>query len=414
MTLPTNPDVEATCNAFSPRVLQAPAAFQRLKAKQLSNGADDGMPRAEESAQLSDGPGVSLQQLRAAIPAECMTSSVWWSLFYFVRDVFFLFVTYRYVHPLLTQTLPAPFSLLGHALFWMVAGFFGWCLFVVGHDCGHGSFSRSEALNAVVGHLCHTPLLVPYYGWRQSHFLHHTNHGHVEHDHSWRPLARSFYLQCKADPMSFALRLSPLLLLVFPFYLLMDTSLASGNHFNPFSRLFNGRRARLEAAISAVCVTLFIALSLLYFRPSFWAVCDLYALPYLVFVCWLDGVTYLHHTHPEHVYYRDGAWSYSRGALSTADRTFFGRLIEHLHHDIGTHTVHHLFFTKIPHYQLKRATEAIKPLLGAHYHRDERPILSAFLDTLKRCQFVSDNGKTVKYQCDDEGEQQQQHRVKSD
>ena len=52
-----------------------------------------------------------------------------------------------------------------------------------------------------------------------------------------------------------------------------------------------------------------------------------------------------------------------QGALSTIDRTY-GRVIDYLHHDIGTHVVHHILFTAIPHYHLREATAAVKPLLG--------------------------------------------------
>ncbi len=37
-----------------------------------------------------------------------------------------------------------------------------------------------------------------------------------------------------------------------------------------------------------------------------------------------------------------------------------------VHHDIGTHVVHHLF-PQIPHYNLCEATEAVKPLMGPYY-----------------------------------------------
>ena len=61
---------------------------------------------------------------------------------------------------------------------------------------------------------------------------------------------------------------------------------------------------------------------------------------------WLDVVTYLHHHGPsdkeeEVPWYRGGEWSYFRGGLSTIDRDY--GIFNKLHHDIGTHVVHHLF-----------------------------------------------------------------------
>jgi fatty acid desaturase len=42
-------------------------------------------------------------------------------------------------------------------------------------------------------------------------------------------------------------------------------------------------------------------------------------------------------------------WSYLRGGLSTLDRDY--GIFNNIHHDIGTHVVHHLF-PQIPHYKL--------------------------------------------------------------
>jgi omega-3 fatty acid desaturase (delta-15 desaturase) len=71
-------------------------------------------------------------------------------------------------------------------------------------------------------------------------------------------------------------------------------------------------------------------------------------------VVWLDVVTYLHH----HGYdkkvpwYRGTEWNYMRGGLSTIDRDY--GWFNNIHHDIGTHVVHHLF-PQIPHYNLIEA-----------------------------------------------------------
>jgi len=45
-------------------------------------------------------------------------------------------------------------------------------------------------------------------------------------------------------------------------------------------------------------------------------------------------------------------WSYLRGGLTTLDRDY--GIINNIHHDIGTHVIHHLF-PQIPHYHLIEA-----------------------------------------------------------
>jgi omega-3 fatty acid desaturase (delta-15 desaturase) len=58
-------------------------------------------------------------------------------------------------------------------LYWIAQGTMFWALFVVGHDCGHQSFSPSRTLNDVVGNIVHATIMVPYHGWRVSHRKHH-------------------------------------------------------------------------------------------------------------------------------------------------------------------------------------------------------------------------------------------------
>ncbi len=53
-------------------------------------------------------------------------------------------------------------------------------------------------------------------------------------------------------------------------------------------------------------------------------------------------------------------WTYMRGGLSTIDRDY--GIFNKIHHDIGTHVVHHLF-PQMPHYNLEEATE-VRPLPG--------------------------------------------------
>lgn len=91
------------------------------------------------------------------------------------------------------------------------------------------------------------------------------------------------------------------------------------------------------------------------------------------------------------LYYRDETWSYFLGAFTTVDRNY-GSIINHLMHNIETHVVHHIFFTAIPHYNLVKATNAVKEMLGDYYIYDETPVPFAFLKSLKRCIVVPDEG----------------------
>jgi len=50
-------------------------------------------------------------------------------------------------------------------------------LFMIQHDCGHGSFFRRRRANDWVGRVIGVLTLTPYDFWRHSHALHHANSG---------------------------------------------------------------------------------------------------------------------------------------------------------------------------------------------------------------------------------------------
>jgi omega-6 fatty acid desaturase (delta-12 desaturase) len=53
-------------------------------------------------------------------------------------------------------------------------------LFMIQHDCGHGSFFRSRIINDCVGRFLSVLTLTPYSHWRESHAIHHATSGKLD------------------------------------------------------------------------------------------------------------------------------------------------------------------------------------------------------------------------------------------
>ncbi|XP_043723959.1 omega-3 fatty acid desaturase, chloroplastic-like [Telopea speciosissima] len=350
----------------------------------------------EDGFDPSNPPPFRLADIRAAIPKHCWVKDPWRSMSYVVRDV------------VVVLGLAAAAAYLNNwlvwPLYWAAQGTMFWALFVLGHDCGHGSFSNNPRLNSVVGHILHSSILVPYHGWRISHRTHHQNHGHVENDESWHPLPERIYkgLDDITKKMRFTV---PFPLLAYPIYLWSRSPGKKGSHFDPNSDLFVPSEKK-DILTSTLCwsamATLLVGLSFV-FGPV--QMLKLYGVPYMIFVMWLDLVTYLHHHGHEQKlpWYRGKEWNYLRGGLTTLDRDY--GLINNIHHDIGTHVIHHLF-PQIPHYHLIEATEAAKPVLGNYYREPKKSsplpfhLIGYLIRSMKNDHFVSDTGDVVYYQTD--------------
>ena len=52
-------------------------------------------------------------------------------------------------------------------------------LFIIQHDCGHGSFLPSKTVNDVLGVIISVLTLAPYAFWRRAHAYHHASSGHL-------------------------------------------------------------------------------------------------------------------------------------------------------------------------------------------------------------------------------------------
>mmetsp|Transcript_14686 Transcript_14686/g.24251 ORF Transcript_14686/g.24251 Transcript_14686/m.24251 type:complete len:384 (-) Transcript_14686:759-1910(-) len=364
-------------------------------------------PRVQQNGEAADPttkvPPFTYTDVKQAIPEKYFKPSIPRSLFYCARDFFFaasLFIAVNLLDRLLVDNgLPWARFVLWPA-YWFAQGTIFWAIFVVGHDCGHGSFSRSVLLNEIIGTFTHASILVPYNSWRISHRRHHSNTGSVEHDESWYPTSKKDYESLNS--VTRFLRYD-LFMFLWPLYLLgfrgRDSSGHQGefgfggSHFDPYCDLFKEHeRPGVVRSSLAVLVVLVAVLKLGWTFGAVFMVAN-YWLPWVIFSMWLAIVTYLHHHDVSIPWYRSEEWQKLRGALSTIDVSY-GKVIDHIHHDIGTHVVHHIFH-QIPHYHLKDATEAVKPLLGKYYRKSNRGVIGGLWDAHKGCKYIPDEGGVV-------------------
>nr|XP_025887070.1 omega-3 fatty acid desaturase isoform X2 [Solanum lycopersicum] len=333
-----------------------------------SLGVDFVSPNEEMEMEFDSSvfPPFKLSQIRASIPKHCWVKNPWRSLSYVLRDIIIVFA-------LVTMAIFID-NWKFWPIYWILQGTMFWAIFVLGHD------------------------------WRISHKTHHQNHGNVEADESWVPMPEKIYKELDFATKFFRFKI-PFPLLAYPIYLITRSPGKKGSHFNPYSDLFQPNERKCVVT-STLCWTLMAAL-LFYLRNVVGSLqlLKLYGVPYMIFVMWLDFVTYLHHHgHEEKLpWYRGKEWSYLRGGLTTIDRDY--GVFNNIHHDIGTHVIHHLF-PQIPHYHLIEATKAAKPVFGKYYREPKKSgaipfhLVENLVKSMKKDHYVSDNGDIVYYQTD--------------
>lgn len=319
---------------------------------------------------------LKIDKLKACIPAKAFEKNLLTSLWYMGFDYAMIGISMGGLYALKStgtyDAMPVWAQFLVGFLHWQIAGFFMWCIFVVGHDCGHGSFSEYFYLNEVLGNILHASILVPYWPWRLSHKYHHMKHNHKEDDYS-HPWITEDKVGRWDWPNAAFIQDRPLLRTILPLigWPVYMSFLPDGSHFIPVyigrasSRLWENapRREVIQCCASSAVVAAMMYAVYQIGQGDMWEIVQFYYGPVLVFGWWLTMVTYLQHHDHDSVVYGNSNWKYNLAAFETIDRKY-GYGIDHLHHHITDgHVAHHLFFTTIPHYNLPIATHAIRKYL---------------------------------------------------
>jgi acyl-lipid omega-6 desaturase (Delta-12 desaturase) len=220
-------------------------------------------------------------------------------------------------------------------------------LFMIQHDCGHGSFFRGRLANDWVGRAIGVVTLTPYDLWRQSHARHHANSGNLDR----RGIGdidtltvREFQELPRWRQMLYRLYRHPLVMFgVGPTYLFIL------RHRLPIGMMRGDWRPWLSTMGTNTAIAILVAamIRLVGFGPFL-----LVHLPITILAASIGvWLFYIQHQFEDTSWSDDEAWRFHEAALHSSSHYHLPGVLRWFTANIGVHHIHHLC-SRIPCYRL--------------------------------------------------------------
>lgn len=268
-------------------------------------------------------------------------------------------------------------------------------IFIIQHDCGHGSFFRSRRANDLIGTLCSLMTLTPYASWRRQHARHHGCWNHLDRRAAsgidiysscmtvaeYRALGRGWrgIIRLTRHPVVANLLLPP-----FIFIFLYRT---------PFDSAKGWRRERYAVWFTN------IGLAALFGGAGFFLGYGRLVevqLPIMILASiagvWLFSVQ---HRFEHALWASEGKWDFTVASLRSTSHLHLPRIFQWFTGNIGFHHVHHLN-PRIPNYRLEECHNAHSVLQTA-----PKLTLRAALRALRYALWDDELGRLVSYRSAD-------------
>ena len=233
----------------------------------------------------------------------------------------------------------------------ILAGMFLVRVFIIFHDCGHGSFFKSKDANNTVGFVAGLMTLTPYRHWRWQHAVHHGTSGNLDErgvGDVWTMTVKEY----KAAPLWLKIQYR---LTRNPFMLFVLGPLGLFVIYQRFAYKLANRRDRMDVYKMNACIAVYAAAMTLLF--GFWNF--LWIQLSVITVCGSLGIWLFYVQHQfEDTYWRAGEeWDYTDSAMQGSSFYRLPAILNWFSGSIGYHHIHHLS-SRIPNYNLKACHEA--------------------------------------------------------
>ena len=274
-------------------------------------------------------------------------------------------VPYILLWPLMVLSLQFSYAL---TLFLaLIASGFLVRIFIIFHDCGHGSFFKSQQANKIVGMVCGLLTYTPYYKWHRHHAEHHATTVNLDkrgmgdvwtmtvEEYRASSLGKRFFYRAFRNPF--------IMFTVGPLFMVMVQNRFSTNWMSP-------KEKKNVYFTNVVLFLVSLGIILLIGLKAFLLIQIPLLLISHVIGLWLF---YIQHQFEDVTWDRAGSWDYKNAAIQGSSFLKLPAILQWFTGNIGYHHVHHLS-PRIPNYNLARCNSEndlfkdVKPItLGATF-----------------------------------------------
>jgi len=233
----------------------------------------------------------------------------------------------------------------------VLAGGFTVRIFIIFHDCGHGSFFKSRLANEIVGFIAGVLTFTPFYHWRWEHAIHHASAGQLDKRGTgdiWTMTVQEYLESSLWKRFAYRLARNPVVLFVIApaFVMLVKQRFPSANA-NPKER---SSVRWMNLAIVAMVVGMSVIFGI-----------KAYLLTQLLVIAVAGSVGfwlfYVQHQFEGVYWERGGEWDFTAAALQGSSFYKLPKILQWFTGNIGYHHIHHLS-SRIPNYNLERCHKA--------------------------------------------------------
>ena len=229
----------------------------------------------------------------------------------------------------------------------LLAGLFLVRVFIIFHDCGHGSYFHSKKANNIVGFISGLLTLTPYRYWSFQHAAHHGSSGNLDQrgvGDVWTMTVKEYLSASRSKRFLYRLMRNPFVLFgIVPLGLFI--------FYQRFAHASAKKRFKRSVwLMNAAILVYVISMSLLF---GFWNYLFIQLTVTAVGSTLGMWMFYVQHQF-EDTYWRKGEeWDYTNSAMKGSSFYKLPKILQWFSGNIGYHHIHHLS-SRIPNYSLEK------------------------------------------------------------